>query len=240
MTPNIGVAIITYQSPNDAQACLDSVIHHSPEKVPILLWDNSHDARTLVLAIDYEKYDHIKYVRSPGNVGCCVSRNHIFMDAIRKGLSHVCVLDQDVRVTADGWLDDMLAVFQKYPDTGCVAWKFIADQLQTGGYEMDETGATPQVPGACCMWSADAVRAIGGWYPGAMFYRLEDSDACLRAGLKGFKTRLVLSENKISHDRPSSGMARNPRDSAIRALSETIFQQRAHQFGYPRIPGVTY
>ena len=232
----VGICIISFNSPEDAKDCVASIVAHTPKDNPILLWDNSTQFVTGSWAVNQAAT--FDYIRSPYNVGTCISRNAASSWMLRHGLLKWVFMDQDVRVTADGWLDDMLAVFQKYPDTGCVAFKFIADQLQAH-YDMDESGATPQVPGACCMWSAECVRAIGGWYPGALYYRIEDSDACLRAGIKGFKTRLVLGEQKISHDHPSSGMARNPRDAAIRAVSEAIFQQRARALNFPKIPGVT-
>ena len=236
MTPSIGVAIITYQSPDDAKACVDSVIDHSPEETPILVWDNSQDARTLTALRDYGQ---IEYVRSPGNVGCCCSRNHIVEWVIRKGLSHVCVLDQDVTATADGWLADLLAPFEQYPDTGITSYECIPKQLMTGGFDCDETGVTPQVPGACCMISVACVRAVNGWAREFMFYRGEDSDFCLRAGLAGFRTRLVRGVQKTAHPTHSSGMSKNPRCAAIQAVSEAIFQQRARAINFPKIPGVT-
>jgi len=231
----IGIGIIAYHSLPDAQRAVESVLARTTPPYDLVVWDNSEDFKTGAWVMSMPaRFD---YIRSPYNVGCCVSRNKLSEMFIRRGLTHWVILDQDVTITAPGWTEDMLAVFQKYPDTGIVSWDCIPKQLMAH-YDCDETGATPQVPGACCMVSADCVRGVGGWYSGTLFYRLEDSDFCFQAGLKGFKTRLVTGEQKIAHTTFSSGMGRHPRCAAIQALSEAVFQQRSAQFGYPKVPGV--
>lgn len=235
MIEKLGIAIITHHCLPDLQAAVESIVARTTPPYDLVVWDNSEDWRTGEWASLCER---MTYIRSPYNVGCCVSRNALATLMLKRGISHWVVMDQDVTITAPGWAEDMLAVFAQYPDTGIVAWKCIADQLQAH-YDMDATGATPQVPGACCMVSGACVRAVGGWYPGALFNRLEDSDFCFQAGLKGFKTRLVLGEQRIAHTHPGSGMARHPRANQVGALSDAIFQQRAHAFGYPLVSGVT-
>ena len=231
----LGDAILCYNLVDDARRAVESGLAHQSPNVFRMVFDNSDDFRIGEFMLT--EHPEIVYVRSPANVGCCVSRNAIASRMIREGCTHWVVRDQDVEILANGWLEDMLAVFQKYPDTGIVSWDCIPKQLMAH-YDCDETGATPQVPGACCMVSADCVRGVGGWYSGTLFYRLEDSDFCFQAGLKGFKTRLVTGEQKIAHTTFSSGMGRHPRCAVIQALSEAVFQQRSAQFGYPKVPGV--
>lgn len=231
----LGDAILCYNSPDDARKAVESGLAHTPTDTVRMLFDNSQDFR--IGAFMLAEHPEIAYIRSPYNVGTCISRNWIAQRMIREGCTHWAIRDQDVAITADGWLSDMAAVFQQYPDTGIVSWECIAKQM-TPHYERKDTGLTPEIAGACCMVSAACVRAVGGWYPKTLFMRMEDTDFCFQAGLKGFRTRLVLGEQKIAHDRPGSGMARNPRDAQSREYSETVFRQRCDQFGYPRIAGV--
>lgn len=232
MTPKLGVAIITFQSPDDAAECLKSVLAHTLVTGPVMVWDNSQDFKTGVKLLP--EIVSVEYIRSPYNVGTCISRNAIAARMIRAGCSHWVVMDQDVRVTADGWLDDMLAVFTAHPDTGCVSWRCISDQLCKQPVGPD--GEVPQVAGACSMFSAACVRAIKGWDHRALFYRMEDTAACFAARDAGFRTRLVLGDQKIVHDHPGSGMARHPRGAQVRALSEAIFRQMAATRNWPAVP----
>jgi GT2 family glycosyltransferase len=231
----LGDAILCYNSPDDARKAVESGLAHTPADTVRLVFDNSQDFR--IGTFMRNEHPEIAYVRSPANIGCCVSRNRIAEAMIRAGCSHWVVRDQDVVILADGWLADMAAVFQQYPDTGIVSWECIAKQI-TPHYERKEGGLTPEIAGACCMVSAGCVRAVGGWLTKTLFMRAEDTIFCFDAGLKGFKTRLVLGDQKVAHPAPSGGMGRHPRCAAVQAESEAIFQARCAQFNYPKVPGV--
>jgi GT2 family glycosyltransferase len=153
---------------------------------------------------------------------------------LRHGLLKWVFMDQDVRVTADGWLDDMLAVFAAHPMTGIVGWRCISDQLCK--QPIGDGGLVPQMPGACCMFSAECVKMVGGWDHRFLYYRAEDTAFCFAARDKGFTTRLVMGEQRILHDHPGSGMARNARDVQVRAVSEAMFRQMAAARNWPDIP----
>ena len=227
MIEKVGIAIITYNSPDDARACVESVDRHTTAGYSLLL-DNSQDFRTGAWAIGLP---HWTYIRSPYNAGTCVARNRIAEWMIAHHRDHWVVLDQDVRVTATGWLDDMLAVFQKYPDTGVVSWACINEQMSHAA--MDLTDAVPEVAGACWMVSAACVKAVGGWCPKVLYHRFEDSAFCFEAAAKGFKTRLITGAQKIDNPSPGGGTGRNPRNVAVRAESDRLFAEVAAKKGWP-------
>lgn len=227
----IGVAIITFQSPEDAAECLKSVLAHTLTTGPIIVWDNSQDFKTGTLLLS--ELGSVEYVRSPANVGCCISRNHIWERFLALGVTHGVVLDQDVRVTADGWLEDMAAVFEKHPDTGIVSWDCINQQM--AHHVPDATGAVPEMPGACCMYSAACVRAVGGWESRVLYHRFEDSAFCFEAAAKGFKVRLVHGVQKIAHPAPGGGTGRNPRNETIKEASNRLYAEMSAQRGWPSV-----
>ena len=227
-----GDAILCHNSPSDARRAVESGLAHATPNVLTLVFDNSQDFR--IGTFMFAEHPEIAYVRSPANIGCCCGRNRIAEFMLRAGCDLWVARDMDVVITGAGWIEDMAAVFQKYPDTGIVSWQCISDQL-CNAQKPDETGAVPQVAGACCMVSAAAVRAVGGWATKTLFMRMEDSAFCFDAGLKGFKTRLVIGEQKIAHPTHSSGMGRHPRCAAIQAYSEAVFRQMEGQKGWPHL-----
>ena len=133
----LGDAILCYNLVDDAKRAVESGLAHPSPNVFRMVFDNSDDFQIGEFMLT--EHPETTYVRSPVNVGCCISRNVIAARMIREGCTHWVVRDQDVEILADGWLDDMLAVFQKYPDTGIVSWDCIPKQLMAH-YDCDETG----------------------------------------------------------------------------------------------------
>ena len=234
MNERIGIAVLCYNSLPDVQAAIASVRAHTAQPYDLVIWDNSDAFHVGTWAVAQEG---LTYIRSPYNLGTCCSRNRLAELFIRRGLSHWVVMDQDVLVIGNGWVEDMLALFQKYPDTGIVGWKLGYDQMSPK-YAIDPTGVVPETPGLCCMHSADCVRAVGGWEPLCFYDRFEDTGYCFAAGLKGFKTRLIVGEQKVAHASPHRGTGSNPRNDVIKAESHKLFMRRTAELGFPRIHGI--
>jgi len=231
----LGDAILCFYGFEDLMRAVESGLAHTPGEVFRFVFDNSEDFRIG----EWVMYEHpeITYIRSPYNIGCCPGRNRIAEAAIRAGCTHWVVRDQDVEIIADGWMEDMLAVFRAHPDTGLVGWKLGYDQMSPR-FQIDETGMVPETPGLCSMYSAESVRAVGGWNPAYFFYRGEDSRHSLAIGLKGYKTRLVLGVQKIAHNNPHQGLGRQPKMKREGERSLALFERETVELGFPRIPGI--
>jgi len=233
MIERVGIGILSFYGLGDVKVALASVREHTKVPYDLLVFDNSENFEVgewmLAHATD------AAYVRSPYNVGCSVGRNRACEIMIANGNQHMIIMDQDVQVIADGWVQDMLDVFARYPDTGIVGWE-LANRIPPR-HPRDKTGAVPELPGMCNMYSLECITAAGGWCPEYFFYRF-DTDFCLLAGTKGYKTRVVNPDgtgDKVKHNHPHQGINRHPRAAAIRAESQTIFNRRKKELGFANV-----
>lgn len=225
----IGIGILAFYGLDDLKRAVRSVQKHTKLPHALMVFDNSENDEVGEW-VRHHAAD-VAYVRSPFNVGCARSRNEMAMWFGQRGIRHFVVMDQDVEVVGDAWAEDMLRVFVEHPDTGIASWHLAYRQMSPR-YTVGKDGAVPEVPGMCCMYSLDAVKATGGWHPGYFFYRF-DSDFCLHAATKGYKTRFVWPDmDKVRHNHPHRGVGRHPRKAAIVKASEAIFRRRAKQLGF--------
>ena len=187
-------------------------------------WARSHAADAL-------------YVRSPYNVGCARSRNWMAARFVKMGVPFFVLQDQDV-----AWVGDaaaaMRAVFARYPDTGIATWHLATRQMSgsRAEYQPDKTGAIAETPGMCCMYSADCVKAVGGWKSSMLMYRF-DSLFCGAAAKAGYKTRVVWPDtNLVRHEHPHHGVQRYPWWRAEQKRSQAIFKGEVARHGLS-VPG---
>jgi len=232
MSERIGIGILCFYGLDDVKTAVASVRRHTQVPYDLLVFDNSEDFEVGEWALDHG--DGAAYVRSPYNTGCSRSRNRMCEFFAARGIEHFIVMDQDVEVVADGWAQDMLTVFGKHPDTGIVGWE-LANRTMGPHHARDATGVVIELPGMCNMYSVACMAATGGFCPEYFAYRF-DTDFCLLAGTKGFKTRVVWPDtDKVRHNHPHQGVGRNPRMGAIRKQSQTIFNRRKKELGFANV-----
>ena len=231
----IGIAILSFHRPGDVQRAVTSVRAHTKRPYRLVILDNSENLITGEWCITHAQ-DAI-YKRMPYNVGTCLARNaetRIFLDM---GLDYWVVMDMDVEIVADGWEEDMLAVFEKHPDTGIVGWREAVASAGCG-HSPDAAGLMPEIPGVCCMVSRKCVEACNGWCARYFLHRGEDSDFCLLAGTKGFTTRVVLGKDKIAHRDPHQGVAAFAGHNRFWPRSDAILRERTEALGFRKVAGV--
>ncbi len=228
MSERLGIGILTYYAPDDLRAAVESIRQFTDCDYLPMVFDNSEDFR--IAEWMPERNADWGYVKSPQNVGCAVSRNRISEWFIRRGIEQFVIMDQDVTIVKAGWLRDMLAMFNRYPDTGVVGWSLAIRQMGPS-YKPDGTGAVPELPGMCNMYSAECVRKAGGWDQRMFCYRF-DSLFCLKAGKAGLKTRIVWPDtDAVRHVHPHKGVERHPRMLAERSRSVGIFVSECKRLG---------
>jgi hypothetical protein len=227
--PVVGICILAYEQPELLKAAVLSVQRHTQGKYELCVFDNGE--KETVGAWLAENAPSVTYFAAPRNLGCAIPRNYFARFCRRRGYENFVFMDQDVGVTADGWLSDMLGEMAKHDDTAIVAWP-LANRIPPE-HAPDATGAVPEVPGLCGLYRTAAALQV----PCCEEYKhfRFDSDWCLNLAKHGWKTRLVQGQDKIKHEHPHSGVNMDPERDAVRRQSERLFRRRTAELGFQEV-----
>ncbi len=174
-------------------------------------------------------YDWVRVVTLPGNLGFVRGNNAGIGAADPKG--DVLLLNNDVEITQKGWLDELRRSAHASPDIGIVGCRLVfpdgrlahagtyilpdtlrGQQLGSRETDVNQYAATRDVEGivfACAYLKREVLDAIGGLSEEYTSY-FEDTDFCLRARARGFRTvccgavTLVHREHGSTEDTPET------------------------------------
>lgn len=206
--------------------CLASIRAHTDlADVEVLVVDNGSSDETRA---ELAKLDWVRTIHNERNLGF-VRGNNVGIAAARSD-ADVLLLNNDIEVTHDGWLDALRATAASAPDVGVVGCRMVLPDgrllhagtvilpdtcwgQQIGSLESDvnQYAADRDVQGivfACAYLKRELIDAIGGLAEDYESY-FEDTDYCLRARQKGFRivccggTTLVHHEHGSTADDPA-------------------------------------
>lgn len=229
----IGVGIIAYESVDDVVRAVRSVRFNTAPPVRILVWDNS-EFSTGIKRYTENPASGALYLSAGHNVGCTMSRNHIYREFRKRHpeAGHLCIMDQDVSVKK-GWLSAMLRVAHKHKDAGIVAWP-VANRYRL----VTQAGIVSEVASVCNLHVIPSLVEIekrwGGPWDERFFMHKFDSYFCQRLNQLGWRTYLVLDQydpsvlwpqqvGLIEHNHPHRGVRRNPHWRKIFQRSKAIY-----------------
>lgn len=221
------------------QRCLASLRAHTDlGDVEVLVVDNGSSDET---EAELAKLDWVRTIRNPRNLGF-VRGNNVGIAATRPD-ADVLLLNNDIEVTADGWLDAIRRTAASAPDVGVVGCRMVLPDgrllhagtvilpdtcwgQQIGSLESDvhQYASDRDVQGivfACAYLKRELIDAIGGLAEDYESY-FEDTDYCLRAREKGFRVVCCGATTLVHHEHGST--ADDP------AMFDRLFQQSRATF----------
>ncbi len=203
------IIILAHNQLDDTRQCLASIEQNTPLPHELILVDNGSTDGTPEFFRQYaSSRDNVRVVFNRANLGFSAGNNQGL--ALAQGET-VLLLNNDTVVT-QGWLERMLSVLERHPETGLVgpvsnsvsgpqlvspvAYSSLADlpafAAQVASARSGQSAEVPRLVGFCLLMRRSAVEKIGGLDAQFGSGNFEDDDLCLRAGFAGFKLRIAL------------------------------------------------
>ncbi|MGO8767049.1 MAG: glycosyltransferase [Limisphaerales bacterium] len=206
--PLVSIIILVMNQLAQTRACLESIAAHTPMLHEVIIVDNASTDQTPEFLKEWQA-THPNYVviRNETNRGFAGGNNQGL--SIVKG-KHVVLLNNDTVVTS-GWLERLLEVFDRHPETGIVGpmsnnvsgLQLVKEVSYANLEEMPASAArwcrehrrqsleVGRAVGFCLVAKREIIDAIGGlderFGPG----NFEDDDFCIRAMLAGYRIRIA-------------------------------------------------
>ena len=225
-TRPVAIVVLCWNHWPLTERCLSSIrAHTSLEDVELIAVDNGSSDET---AQELRKLDWVRTIHNDRNLGF-VRGNNVGIAAARRD-ADVLLLNNDIEVREDGWLDALRRTAYAAPEVGVVGCRLVLPDgrllhagtvvlpdtcwgQQIGSLEIDvnQYARDREVQGivfACAYLKRDLIDAIGGLSEDYESY-FEDTDYCLRARAKGFRvvccggTTLVHHEHGSTTDDPT-------------------------------------
>ncbi len=247
----LSVVLVTYDSGDSLQTCIDSLAAATKQPFAVVVVDNGSSDGAPERAA---KADGVTLVRSGGNIGYGAAAN---LGARQDSTPWLLVANPDV-VFEPGSIDAMLAADDRWPSVGVLGpgiltadgrlypssravpslgrgvahaafgWWWPSNPW-TAGYRREqgepEEGPTGWLSGSCLLLRRSAFEAVGGFDPGYFMY-FEDLDLCERIGKAGYSvvyvpTAVVVHEGGHSASKHAAAMSKAHHASAYRYLALT-------------------
>jgi GT2 family glycosyltransferase/glycosyltransferase involved in cell wall biosynthesis/thioredoxin-like negative regulator of GroEL len=205
----VSIIILAHNQLADTRQCLASIERHTPIPHELILVDNGSTDGTPDFFRDYAAArKDVRVILNRANLGFSAG-NDLGLTLARG--ETVLLLNNDTVLTS-GWLERMLSVFERHPETGLVgptsnsvsgpqlvspvAYSSLADLPafadRIASAQKGNSVQVPRLVGFCLLMRRAVVEKIGGLDAQFGSGNFEDDDLCLRAGFAGFKLRIAL------------------------------------------------
>jgi len=239
----VTIIILTWNGLEYTRACLESLRAHTPlgDDVQVLVVDNGSTDGTVAYL---HSLDWIRLIENDRNLGF-VRGNNIGIHATPAN-HDVLLLNNDIVIPHDGWLDEIRRVAHSADDIGIVGCRLILPNgrlLHAGAYmplgsfwgqqigslekDVNQYSADRDVDSvvAACVYIKRAVLEAIGPLDEVFFSYFEDTDYCLRAREAGFRTACAGGVTLIHHENVSTRVNRVDFLKTFRK-SQKIFRKR--------------
>jgi len=212
----VSIVVLTHDGLEHTKRCLGSIERHTLERYELILVDNGSTDGTPSYLRGYGEghradgdsaLQRVVLVLNSDNRGFAVGNNQGI--AASRG-EYVLLLNNDVIVT-NGWLERLLAVFERHPGVGLVGpmTNYVSgpqlvervpyadvrelDEFaaQWGQGRARESQAASRLVGFCLLARRAVFDRVGGLDPRFGLGNYEDDDLCVRAAMAGFEARIA-------------------------------------------------
>jgi GT2 family glycosyltransferase len=243
ISPKVTIIILAWNGLEYTRACLESLRDHTPlgEGVRVVVVDNGSTDGTLPYL---RSLDWITLIENGRNLGF-VRGNNI---GIRAALPNhdILLLNNDVVIPLDGWLEEMQRAAYSAADIGIVGCRLVLPDgrlLHAGAYmplgsfwgqqigslekDVNQYSADRDVQSivGACMYIKRAVLDAVGLLDEAFFSYFEDTDYCLRAAEAEFRTVCAGGVTLIHHENVSTRI-NQVNFSRVFRRSQRVFRKR--------------
>jgi GT2 family glycosyltransferase len=239
MAAKVTILVLTWNGLEYTRACLESIRRHTDlgKDVEVLVVDNGSTDGT----VSYLRgLDWLRRIENKKNLGF-VRGNNVGIEATPEG--DILLLNNDIVITEDGWLEELQRVAYSAADVGIVGCRLILPDgrlLHAGTYMPLDTFWGQQIGSlekdvnqyaydrdvqavvGACMYIKRAVLDAIGPLNETFFSYFEDTDYCLRAAKAGFRTVCAGSVTLIHHENVSTKV-NNVSFSKIFRKSQRVF-----------------
>lgn len=197
----VSIVTLSWNAPTFTKIALDSIRAQTPEPYEVIVVDNGSKPETLEFLRSIDD-PHVRVIYNEKNLG--FGRGNNIGLAHARG-EYVVILNNDVVVT-EGWLDGLLAPFDRIPWLGVTAPRsnvIAGDQVVTDALYNDEPGlvryanerrrrwkqqgyVTERVIGFCMCVDRRVIDEVGGFDPIYGLGNFEDDDLCIRIRAAGY------------------------------------------------------
>lgn len=212
------IIILTYNSGNDIDDCIRSILNQTYKNIEIIAVDNASTDNTVKLL--KSQYPEVNVIETGANLGYAAGNNVGIEKA--KG-DYIIVINPDT-VTDPDWLSELLKPFETNPDVSITVSKILlfdkkelintcANHTHFTGLDfcrgLNEPASEYQhyeyvgtISGCSFAMRREAIKKINGFDPDFFLY-MEDVDISWRARLEGFKimfvpTSIIYHKYKLS------------------------------------------
>ncbi len=240
--PVVSIIMLTYNALEYTRECVESIRYHTAYPHEIIFIDNaSSDGTVQYLEQVVAENPHYRMITNADNRGFAAGNNQGVKDA--RG-DYVLLLNNDVLVSS-GWLEDMVAAFERDPQIGMVGpitnhlsgRQVIADipYTDTPGFHnfadqvrsANRGTVTPRrrIAGFAILMSKALYDELGGLEEIFGSGNYEDDDLCLRVRERGYA--IMVDEGTFIHHYGSKTFVANQLDQqASLDHNEILFRER--------------
>ncbi len=208
MSNPIPFIILNWNSINDTQECIESVLHGNYENCVIYLMDNgSKDEEIQLLKNAYSAHDQINLILNNENLGFTKAHNNAFKELLKENYNYIFVLNNDTSLPLE--TSTFIKNLELDSNTGMISFKMInywnRELMDNTGHKMLSSGEIiPIGHGESITQYQDSFENIGAC-AGATLYSTkmlqdiglfdeyfetgyEDAELGLRAFIAGYKS----------------------------------------------------
>jgi len=200
------VIIANWNGEEILRKCLTSFFANTKsQNCKLVVVDNASTDGSL--AMIEQNFPQVQLIKNNENMGYSIANNQGIKLALNKDAKHVLLLNNDVEITDDKWLEKLTTVLESKYEIGIVGCKLLYPDCKIqhaggiiklhGAYhrgereedrgQYDKVEFVDYVTGAMLLIKADIIRKIGLLDEGFTPLYFEESDWCVRATLYRYK-----------------------------------------------------